>query len=136
MDKKRRELIENAFRSYRQNKDRIKDLKEGLTASLLPGMSFDKVSVQSSPKNMFEEKMIKAIDEEERLLRWIRVVDYTLIKYQGEYKDKLIIALYFDCLSINRAAYKLHIDRKTVFRWKDEILASAESYAISLRILR
>lgn len=136
MDKKRREQIESAFRSYESNKAKIKELKDGLTASILPGTSYDKVSVMSSPKNMFEEKMIKAIDEEERLLRWIMVVDYTLIKYQGEYKDKLIKALYFDRLSINRTARKLHIDRKTVFRWKDEIILSAESYAISLRILR
>lgn len=136
MDKKRREKIENAFRSYESNKAKIKELKDGLTASILPGTSYDKVSVMTSPKNMFEEKMIKFLDEEETLIRWIQVVDYTLIKYHGEYKDKLIKALYFDRLSINRAARKLHINRATIFRWKDEIILSAESFAISLRILR
>ena len=136
MDKKRREQIESAFRAYENNKAKLKELQDNLSASMAPGTNYEKVSVMTSPKNIFEEKMVKFLDEEETLTRWIRVVDYTLIKYHGEYKDKLIKALYFDRLSINRTARKLHIDRKTVFRWKDEIILSAESYAISLRILR
>ena len=60
----------------------------------------------------------------------------TLVKYSGEYKDNLIKALYFKKMSVNRTAYELNIDRSTVFRWKEQILSTAEEFALDLGVLR
>lgn len=136
MDKKRRVYIENAFRNYYKNKEKLAELKDKLDASLLPGISYEKVSVMTSPKNYLEEKLVKVFDEADRLCRLIQMVDYVLIKYQGEYKYNLIATLYFNGFSINRAARFLHIGRRTVFRWRDEILDSAENYGVSLKIFK
>ena len=138
MEKKTKIALETMFRNYKKNKETLIK-QEGLNDLIsrqVSGTDYGKVLVQSSPKNNLEEGIIKVVDDMERVARWVKVVDYTLIKYRGEHKDKLIECLYFKCFSITKTARVLHIDRKTVFRWKDEILASAELYAKDLRVWR
>lgn len=136
MTKERRNELERIFRNYMRNKEKLGELKDQLGARVLPAVNFEKVAVQTSPKNVLEDMLVKVIDEADDLCRLISVVDYTLIKYQGEYKDRLIKALYFKGWSINRTARELHIGRATVYRWQDEILLSAEMYAYSLGVLK
>lgn len=137
MEKKTKKIIERAFYNYKENISKIQTLTspEEIACLMLRGTNYEKVLVSSSPKNTTEDILIRNIDEANRLTGWVKVVDYTIIKYTGEYKDKLIKALFFDKLPINCISRRLHIGRRTIFRWKDEILLSAETYAKSLRIV-
>ena len=97
---------------------------EGFEVVRLKTDSFGRVS---------KEELYEAIDEKTEAYRWFKVVENTLIKYRDDYRHKLIVYLYFNRLTPNRASRRLNIDRATLFRWKNEILLTAEFWAFELR---
>lgn len=134
MNKEIRKKIENAFYSYKnyinQGVKSIIDWAEsGITAN------YQKLAVQSSSDNKKENRLCQIIDDELKVYKWCRVVENTLTKYHGEHKDKLIEFLYFNHYTINKTAYLLHVGRPTVFRWKDEVLLTAEQWAQEYKLL-
>lgn len=138
MNKKRREFLEKAFFEYKQNREKLlnSDRFNEIAGKMLSATTYDRPKVISSCRNVAEEVLLGRIDKDEYLYNLVRLVEMTLVKYSGEYKDNLIKALYFKKMSINRIAYELNIDRSTVFRWKEQILSTAEEFALDLGVLR
>ncbi|MBQ3047078.1 MAG: hypothetical protein II988_06730 [Clostridia bacterium] len=132
MEISKRKKLEKAFYNFELNRERAEvNIAELAYCGL--GTDYSKVSVQSSKTNAAEDKIIKAIDEKTEAYRWFKVVENTLIKYRDDYRHKLIVYLYFNRLTPNRASRRLNIDRATLFRWKNEILLTAEFWAFELR---
>lgn len=132
MEISKRKKLEKAFYNFELNRERAEvNIAELAYCGL--GTDYGKVSVQSSKTNAAEDKIIKAIDEKTEAYRWFKVVENTLIKYRDDYRHKLIVYLYFNRLTPNRASRRLNIDRATLFRWKNEILLTAEFWAFELR---
>lgn len=131
----RKKRIERAFYNFSANREKANINPEELAFC---GMAIDysKVSVQSSTSNATEDKLIKAIDEAAEAYKWFKVVENTLIRYRDDYKHKLIVLLYFERLTPNKALRRLGIDRATLFRWKNEILLTAEFWAYELKCFK
>ena len=134
MDAKRKREIINAFRHYNDNKIKSGNLTESLIASMVGSTRYDRIAVSSSPCNTFENKMVKYLDEKERIIRWINAIEYTIIRYRLDYKSKVLNALFFDNWTIHKTARKLHVGVNTVARWKEEILITADAYARDFKV--
>lgn len=127
-----RKKIERAFYNFEENREKAEvNIAELAYCGL--GIDYSRVSVQSSRLNTNEDKWVKAITEKDEAYKWFKVVENTLIRYRDDYRHKLIVFLYFYHLKPKKAAKRLNIDRATLFRWKNEILLTAEFWAFELR---
>jgi len=97
---------------------------------------YDKLPVKSSGRGGIDDLLVKYIDRDMQSYKWCKVVEKTLDRYHGDYKDKLIIKRYFEHKGVNTVAIELNIDRATFFRWKDEILLTASMWAQEYKLLR
>lgn len=134
MEAKKRKKLERAFYNFKLNGEKA-NVNIGELAMCGIAIDYSKIRVQSNKGNAAEDTLIKAIDDKETALKWFKVVENTLIKYKDDYRYKLIESLYFNRLTPNIAARKLRIDRATLFRWKNEILLTAEFWALELRVI-
>lgn len=132
MERETRKKLEGLFRNYRKNKRRLDEIGGDIGLSAI---DYSRLNVQSTPGNALEERVCRFLDESDRLTLYTRVVWYTLIKYSGQVKEELIKTYYFDGLSIMGTAHAVHVSRRTVFRYLDDILESAEIYARELKVL-
>lgn len=132
MEISKRKKLEKAFYNFELNRERANiNISELAYCGL--GTDYSKANVQSSKTNTAEDKLIKAIDEKDEAYKWFKVVENTLIKYRDDYRHKLIVYLFFNKLTPNLASRRLNIDRATVFRWKNEILLTADFWAVKLK---
>ncbi len=129
----KRKKLEKAFYNYELNRERANVNAVDLAYMGL-GINYGKVNVQSSKGNTQEDKIIRAIDEAVEAYKWFKIVDNTIIRYKDDYRYKLIVCLFFNRQTPNRAVRKLNIDRATLFRWKNEILKTAEFWAHELGV--
>ena len=132
MERETRKKLEGLFRNYRKNKRRLDEIGGDIGLSAI---DYSRLNVQTTPGNTLEEKICRYLDESDRLTLYTRVVWYTLIKYSGQVKEELIKTYYFDGQSIMGSAHAVHISRRTLFRYLDDILESAETYAKELKVL-
>lgn len=133
MEPSKRQKLERAFYNFEKNKEKAGAKAIDVAWSGM-GTDYSKVPVQKSASNVSESKVIKYVDEKEEASKWVKVVENTIIKYKDEYKYKLIIYLYIKRYSINKIISMLNIDRATLFRWKSEILLTAEFWAKELSV--
>ncbi len=98
------------------------------------GVSYDSLSVQSTPSNKREDKLCGIIDKSASRLKWCNVVEQTLARFHLTDRDKLIDNRFFKKKSVDRVCYDLGLSRATFFRWQDEITEYAylvaEGYGI------
>ena len=132
MDPIKRKKLENAFYNYDQNR-RKANINLGEIIPCVGAIDYSKLVVQSTKSNIMEGNVVKAIDEKETAFKLFKIVDNVLIKYKDDYRFKLIDCLYFKRLCPNQVVRRLKIDRATLFRWKNEILLSAEFWAHELK---
>jgi len=128
MDPKTRRALESAFYNYYENEKKadqsLADISSmGLTAN------YSGMTVCGSGSNHFEQMLAMHADKQLTALRWFRVADNTMIKYRDEYKYKIIECLYLKRMNVEATTRRLKIDRATLFRWKNEILITAEYWA-------
>ena len=132
MEISKKKKLEKAFYNFELNRERAEvNIAELAYCGL--GTDYSKVNTQSSKTNVVEDKIIKVIDEKVEAYKWFKVVENTIIKYRDDYRHKLIVYLYFNRLTPNRVSRRLNIDRATLFRWKNEILLTAEFWAVKLK---
>lgn len=85
--------------------------------------------------NGVENRVIKALSDSQQKSLWVQVFNYTMIKYTGEYKDRLIRMKYIEGCSRRQICGRLHIGTATYHRWLDEILETAFMWCKNLKIL-
>lgn len=130
----RKNKIEKAFYNFELNRERAQ-INASELALCGMGTDYSKIAVHSSKKYSSEDSIIKAMDEAAEAYKWFKVVENTIIRYRDDYKYRLIVCLYFERLTPNKTTKKLKIDRATLFRWKNEILLTAQYWAKELKIL-
>lgn len=135
MQKSLRRKIEQAFYNYEANKRIAVDELIDDLVSKMTTVSYGGISVKSSPQNTVENALINLCDKELTAYKWCKVVENTLTKYAYEYKDELIRLKYFKRLKNEQAWKKLHIEERTFYRWKDEILNTACEFARELKLI-
>lgn len=134
MTNEQKKQLNRELYNYQVYKGKVKDAHEdafygGLT------VDYSNIRVSGSVGNTAENRVIKALSDSERMSLWIQVFEYTLIKYTGEYKDRLIRMKYIDQCSRRQICGKLHIGTATYHRWLDEILETAYMWSRNLKIL-
>ncbi|WP_238525014.1 DUF1492 domain-containing protein [Caldicellulosiruptor owensensis] len=66
---------------------------------------------------------IKLCSEELELMRkWIQIVDLARAKFKDTGKERLLEMKYFEELAIEYICSKLHIERRTFYHWRDDIV--------------
>ena len=134
MDAKRKRALESAFYNYKANERQANEsLIEISSLGLIA--NYSGITVCGSQANKLEELLTKHADRQLLAMRWFRVADNTIIKYKDEYKYKIIECFYFKRLGVYGTMIKLNIDRATLFRWKREILSTAEFWAQQYHLL-
>lgn len=136
MNKETRKKLEVAFYEYKKNRDlAVCDILNDIADRLLT-VNYDKLPVKTSQTYGVDSAIINYIDRNDERYKWCKVVEKTMERFYGEYKDKLIIKFFFEKKGVNRTAYELHISRRTFFYWLDEILLKAEFWAREYGLIR
>lgn len=128
-------LINSEFYNCDAYKREVKDTLDG---AIFAGTTVDYSSLRVSGgggTNGVENRVIKALTDSQHKSLWLQVFNYTLIKYTGEYKDRLIRMKYIEGCSRRQICGKLHIGTATYHRWLDEILETAYMWCRNLKIL-
>lgn len=135
MTSEQRKTIEREFYKCDVYKNEVKETLDG---AIYSGATVDYSTVRVSGgggTNGVENRVVKALSESQQKSLWVQVFNYTLIKYTGEYKDRLIRMKYIEKCSRRSICGKLHIGTATYHRWLDEILETAYMWCRNLKIL-
>jgi RinA family phage transcriptional activator len=86
------------------------------------------ISYHSDPTALRAIKLTKPelIEKE----KWLKVIESTIKRYQGTEKGQLLQKKYFDELGEKHICQKLHIERATYFRWREEIVTYTAMLAL------
>ena len=133
-DKEIKSKIKNAFRNYESNKAIAAEWLCSLPSAGLVA-NYSGIKVSSSGQNGIERQVIENSQKEYTAYSWCKVVENTLIRFKGEHKDKLIELFFFRRLGANLTAKRLHISKRTLFYWLDEILFVAEMWARDYKLI-
>lgn len=113
------------------------EVKGTLDVAIYSGTTVDYSGLRVSGggcTNGVENRVVKAIADTRCKSLWVQVFNYTLIKYTGEYKDRLIRMKYIERCSRRQICGRLHIGTATYHRWLDEILETAYMWCKNLKI--
>lgn len=129
IDKKIYKEIEWHLYHYFDLRRELKEYREGVLNSSKPllGCIGGGQSYHSDPTAL---KAIKLSDPEiEEKQNWINVIEKAIRKYGNTEKGKLLQMQYFDEEGQNYIQEKLHIERRTYFLWRNEIVITIALYA-------
>lgn len=132
MTNQQRKIIEREFYRYKWNKRESENY--AVTAIAYNSAAPDGERIKTSAGNKNEQLIIRAIYDQERMRDWCKVFEYTLIKFKGEYKDKLIEKRYVERKGIWRTCDEIGICRATYFYWLEEILQAAFLWAKEFKL--
>lgn len=135
MTREQKRLINSEFYKYNEYKSEVKATLEG---AIYSGTTVDYSSLRvsgSGGTNGVENRVVKALTDSQQKSLWVQVFNYTLIKYTGEYKDRLIQMKYIDHCSRRQICCRLHIGTATYHRWLDEVIETAYMWCRNLKIL-
>ena len=135
-----RMLMEVTYEEYvKYHKERERSRYAKKVTEKLSAFSIESLKEPNNNNNFYTKDILYDRDNnvEEIIIRnfELKQLKFALSKLTNEEYD-LIKALYFKKMSVNRTAYELNIDRSTVFRWKEQILSTAEEFALNLGVLR
>lgn len=136
MNREVRKKLEQAFYNYKKNRDYAVCAALNDIATRALTAKYNRLGIKNGSAfgGGFEDALVKSLDATSDAWKWCKVVEHTLNKYRGEYKDKLIEIRYFKQRGINETAVLLNIDRRTFFRWNNEIMATAQFWAEEYRL--
>lgn len=121
MTKQQRKTIEREFYNYTKNRSQAAEYVASHAFDHF-GVDYTSERVRSSSGNSPEQKVIRAIDQADRMWRWCLVFEKTLERFRWTGKDKLMEMRYIGRLDEYQICFKVHIERRTFFYWLDEIL--------------
>lgn len=132
MTKQQRKIIEREFYRYKWNKVQAENY--AVCAVAYDSKAPDGERVKAGGGNANEQLIIRAIFDQERMLGWCKVFEYTLIKFKGEHKDKLMQKRYIEKKGILRTCIDIGISRATYFYWLEDILNTAYLWAREFKL--
>lgn len=123
-----RRQINREFYNYTDYKTRV---NETLADAFYGGLNFNysNVRVNSSAGNTAENRVIKALSDSERMALWVRVFEFTCIKYSWEHKDNILKKKYIEGKGKYQICRELSISPRTYDYWLTEILETAFRWA-------
>lgn len=135
MTSEQKRRINSEFYNYAAYKNEV---NVTLEEAMYSGTTVDYSNVRVSGgggTNGVENRTVKAISDTQKKSLWTTVFEYTLIKYTGEHKDRLLKMKYIERCSRRQICGRLHIGTATYHRWLDEALETAYMWCKFLKIL-
>ena len=128
MTNDQRKQINREFYNYKEYKGKV---KETLSDAFYGGLNFNyaNVRVDGSTGNNVENRVIKALSDSERMALWVRVFEFTLIKYTDEHKDNLLKKKYIDGKGKYQICRELAISPRTYDYWISDLTETAFRWA-------
>lgn len=133
MTKQQKKTIEREFYNYIKNRQQA--------AQYVASNAFDHFSVdysservKSSSGNYAEQKVIRAIDQADRMWRWCLVFEKTIERFRWEQKDKVMRMKYIERKKPLEIYTAIGIERRTYFYWLEEIRTIAFMWALDLKL--
>lgn len=127
MDLAVKKKLRDAFLHYEENKK----LAEEQTSAINMGLValYGSVKVQGGNNNGRENAIIKAIDKECELNRWVYMVDKVIDYFYIIGKDNYIFYRYFKGYPKERVCFLCHISERAYYYWDNEVLMVALKWA-------
>lgn len=134
MTNEQRRQLNRELYNYKEYKGKV---KETLEDAFYGGLTLDysNIRVNSSGGNSAENRMIKALSDSERMSLWIRVFEFTLIKYTGEHKDLVLRKKYIEGKKKYQICREAAISPRTYDYWISELLEVAFRWARIFKVL-
>lgn len=128
MTKQERRMIERHFYNYEQERNKC---AEYIADRAVEGMGVDYSGekVTTSKTNKVEEKVVRAIDEYERLYKWCLVYEKTLERFKWTLKDKMMQMRYIDKNHDVCICDIIGISRANYYYWVQDVLEVAFLWA-------
>lgn len=134
MTKQQRKKIEREFYNYEKTRNECAAyMAERAIAGL--GVDFSGERVKTSQVNTAEEKVVKTVDEYERMYKWCLVYEKTLERFKWTLKDKLMQMRYIDKNHQVCICDVIGISDRTLRYWVEEILQVAFMWAQEYNLL-
>ncbi len=128
MTNDQRRQINREFYNYKEYKSQV---KETLADAFYGGLNFNysNVRVSSSPGNTAENRVIKALSDSERMALWVRVFEFTCIKFSWEHKDNVLKKKYIEGKGKYLICHEMAISPRTYDYWMSDITETAFRWA-------
>lgn len=134
MTKQQRKKIEREFYNYENMRNECAEyMAERAVAGL--GVDFSGERVKTSRVNTTEDKVVKTVDEYERMYKWCLVYEKTLERFKWTLKDKLMQMRYIDKNHQVCICDVIGISDRTLRYWVEEILQVAFMWAEEYKLL-
>lgn len=134
MTKQQRKKIEREFYNYENMRNECAEyMAERAIAGL--GVDFSGERVKTSRVNTTEDKVVKTVDEYERMYKWCLVYEKTLERFKWTLKDKLMQMRYIDKNHQVCICDVIGISDRTLRYWVEEILQVAFMWAEEYKLL-
>ena len=134
MTKQQRKKIEREFYNYENTRNECAAyMAEQAIAGL--GVDFSGERVNTSQRNTVEERVVKTVDEYERMYKWCLVYEKTLERFKWTLKDKLMQMRYIDKNHQVCICDVIGISDRTLRYWVEEILQVAFMWAQEYNLL-
>lgn len=133
MTKQQRKTIEREFFNYTKNRQQSAEYVASHAFDHF-GVDYMSERVKCSSGNSAEQKVIRAIDEADRMWRWCLVFEKTLERFRWEQKDKVMRMKYIERKKPLEIYTTIGIERRTYFYWLEEIRTIAFMWALDLKL--
>lgn len=133
MTKQQRKTIEREFYNYVKNRQQAAEYVSSHAFDHF-GVDYSSERVRSSAGNYAESKVIRAIDDSDRMWRWCLVFEKTLERFRWEQKDKVMRMKYIERKKPLEIYTTIGIERRTYFYWLEEIRTIAFMWALDLKL--
>lgn len=128
MTRAQRRTIEKEFYNYEKMRNECAAfMAERALANM--GVDYSGDKVKTSQVNNAEEKLVKTIDEYERMYKWCLVYEKTLERFKWTLKDKMMQMRYIDKNHDVCICDQIGIERRAYYYWVNEVLEIAFLWA-------
>lgn len=133
MTKQQKKTIEREFYNYTKNRQQAAEYVASQALAHF-GVDYSSERVKSSSGNYAESKVIRAIDEADRMWRWCLVFEKTIERFRWEQKDRVMRMKYIERKNPLEIYTTIGIERRTYFYWLEEIHTIAFKWALDLKL--
>jgi len=133
MTRQQRKTIEHEFRNYTKNRQQAAEYVASQAFSHF-GVDYSSERVKSSSGNYAEQKIIRVIDEADKMWRWCLVFEKTIEHFRWEKKDKVMRMKYIERKKTFEICQAVSVSRSEYFYWLNHILEIAYNWACDLKL--
>lgn len=135
LSKKQCEVIEWHLFRYKEHLHNAKFIEEKIINAY---SSFDislggRTNIHSDTT---ASKALKLCNNNDEDTKWVSVIQKVYKRFEGTGIDKLLEERYFNKRSINDVMLNLHIEKTTIYRWREELLTYTMILAVQEKLIK